>query len=39
MTCLTKLFLAYMQVHGFTCGMDDLILKSKVNKTRINMVE
>ena len=37
-TCLTKLFLSYMQVHGFTCGIDDLIIKKKVNKTRKNMV-
>ena len=24
----------YMQVHGFTCGLDDLILHKKSNKTR-----
>jgi hypothetical protein len=28
-----------MQVHGFTCGLDDLVLKSKVNKTRRNLIE
>ena len=39
MTCLTKLFLNYMQVHGFTCGLDDLILKKKINKTRKTLLE
>jgi hypothetical protein len=34
MTCLTKLFLNYMQMHGFTCGLDDLLLKKKTNKMR-----
>lgn len=28
-----------MQVHGFTCGLDDLVLKSKVNKIRRNLIE
>lgn len=37
-TCLTKLFLSYMQTHGFTCGLDDLILKPKLNKARRNQV-
>lgn len=27
-----------MQVHGFTCGIDDLILKNKVNKKRKGMM-
>ena len=31
-TCLTKLFLSYIQIHGFTCGLDDLMLKKKTNK-------
>jgi hypothetical protein len=39
MTCLNKLFLTYMQTNGFTCGVDDLILKKKVNKTRKEMLE
>lgn len=38
-TCLTKLFLSYMQIRGFTCGLDDLILKPKVEKMRKMMVE
>lgn len=38
-TCLTKLFLSYIQVRGFTCGMDDLVLKPKINKLRKSMVE
>ncbi len=39
MTCLNKLFLTYMQTNGFTCGVDDLILKKKVNKSRKEMLE
>lgn len=39
MTCLNKLFLNYMMMHGFTCGLDDLILKKKANKTRKDMLE
>ena len=39
MTCLTKLFLNYMQIHGFTCGLDDLVLKKKANKTRTSALE
>lgn len=39
MTCLNKLFLNYMQMHGFTCGLDDLILKNKANRTRKEMLE
>ena len=34
LTCLTKLFMNYLQSHGFTCGLDDLILHRKSNKTR-----
>ena len=34
MTCLTKLFLTYIQMHGFTCGLDDLLLKKTTNKVR-----
>ncbi len=34
MTCLNKLFLNYMQMHGFTCGLDDLLLKKKATKSR-----
>ena len=39
MTCLNKLFLHYMQVHGFTCGLDDLMLKRRNNKQRKEMLE
>ena len=34
LTCLTKLFTNYLQMHGFTCGLDDLLLKKKNNKLR-----
>jgi len=39
MTCLNKLFLNYMQFHGFTCGLDDLILKKKANKARKDQLD
>ena len=39
MTCLNKLFLNYMQMHGLTCGLDDLILKKKMNKERKEQLE
>lgn len=39
MTALNKLFLAYMQIHGFTCGLDDLVLKKKANKVRRKMLD
>lgn len=39
MTCLNKLFLNYMQVNGFTCGLDDLLLKKKAEKKRREMLD
>ena len=39
MTCLNKLFLNYMQTNGFTCGLDDLILKKKTDRKRTEMLE
>lgn len=39
MTCLNKLFLNYMQINGFTCGLDDLILKKKADNARKQMLE
>jgi DNA-directed RNA polymerase I subunit RPA1 len=39
MTCLTKLFSSYLQVHGFTCGMDDLILQKSAEKSRKTKIE
>lgn len=39
MTCLNKLFLNYMQVNGFTCGLDDLLLRHKNEKSRKEMLE
>lgn len=35
-TCLTKLFSNYLQVHGFSCGIDDLILTRKADKNRVS---
>lgn len=38
-TCLTKLFSNYLQLHGFSCGIDDLILNKKSEKNRISGLE
>ena len=38
-TCLTKLFSNYLQLHGFSCGIDDLILTRKSDKNRISTLE
>lgn len=34
MTSLNKLFLNYMQINGFTCGLDDLLLLKKADRAR-----
>ena len=39
MTCLNKLFLNYMQISGFTCGLDDLLLKKKGERTKKEALE
>ena len=38
-TCLTKLFSNYLQLHGFSCGIDDLILTRKSDKNRASGLE
>lgn len=39
LTSLTKLFSSYLQMHGFTCGMDDLMLRKGVEKQRRDKLE
>ena len=39
MTCLNKLFLNYMQMSGFTCGLDDLVLKKQADRVRKEMID
>ena len=35
LTAFAKLFNAYLQIHGFTCGMDDLLVNKNQEKKRI----
>lgn len=39
LTALARIFTVYLQFHGFTCGLDDLVLKSETNKSRRNLIE
>lgn len=39
LTALTKLFSSYLQMHGFTCGMDDLMLRRSVERSRREKLE
>ena len=36
LTALGKVFVFYLQMIGFTCGMDDLLLNSEGEKIRMN---
>lgn len=39
LTALARIFTAYLQSHGFTCGIDDLVLKPETNKQRRQLIE
>eukprot|EP01022_Parablepharisma_sp_SALTPOND_P026873 TRINITY_DN650_c0_g2_i2.p1 TRINITY_DN650_c0_g2~~TRINITY_DN650_c0_g2_i2.p1 ORF type:complete len:3079 (-),score=321.26 TRINITY_DN650_c0_g2_i2:17406-26642(-) len=39
LNCLGKLFTAFLQIHGFTCPMNHLILNQKAEKTRKKLIE
>jgi DNA-directed RNA polymerase I subunit RPA1 len=39
LTGLARLFAAYLQMHGFTCGMDDLIVEKVFDHKRIQLIE
>ena len=39
LTALARVFVANLQTHGFTCGLDDLLLKPEVNKIRRETIE
>jgi DNA-directed RNA polymerase I subunit RPA1 len=38
-SCLARLLTVFLQMHGFTCGMDDLILDKKVDAMRYEKIE
>jgi DNA-directed RNA polymerase I subunit RPA1 len=39
LTSLARIFVSYLQTHGFTCGLDDLVLKPAYNKHRRITIE
>jgi len=39
LTSLARIFVAYLQMHGFTCGLDDLMLTPDFNKKRRMIIE
>lgn len=39
LTALARIFTVYLQMHGFTCGLDDLVLTPKFNKERRLLIE
>ncbi len=39
LTSLARIFTAFLQMHGFTCGLDDLVLTPEYNKKRRMIIE
>jgi hypothetical protein len=39
LTSLARIFTAFLQMHGFTCGLDDLVLTPEFNKKRRMIIE
>ena len=39
LTSLARIFMAFLQMHGFTCGLDDLVLSPEFNKKRRMIIE
>jgi DNA-directed RNA polymerase I subunit RPA1 len=39
LTALSRVFVTNLQTHGFTCGLDDLLLKPAANKLRRETIE
>ncbi len=39
LTSLSRLFTAFLQMHGFTCGVDDLFLNESNEEKRRDMIE
>jgi len=38
-TCIARVMTCYLQLHGFTCSMDDLVMTEKFNLERRNLFE
>ena len=39
LTALARIFFIFLQIHGFTVGLDDLVLKPDCNKRRRMLIE
>jgi len=39
LTALARIFTNYLQSHGFTCGIDDLVCTQKTNRKRRRLIE
>jgi DNA-directed RNA polymerase I subunit RPA1 len=39
LTSLARIFTMYLQLYGFTCGLDDLVLTKDFNKKRRMLIE
>ena len=39
LTSLARIFTAFLQMHGFTCGLDDLVMLPDYNKKRRMIIE
>ncbi|PVH47541.1 hypothetical protein PAHAL_4G083800 [Panicum hallii] len=38
LSTFSRLFTLFLQLHGFTCGIDDLLLRQQSNKTRMEIL-
>ena len=39
LTSLARIFTVFLQMHGFTCGLDDLVLTPEYDKKRRMIIE
>jgi DNA-directed RNA polymerase I subunit RPA1 len=39
LTALARIFFIFLQIHGFTVGLDDLVLQPECNKRRRMLIE
>lgn len=39
LSCISKVAMAFMQMHGFTCGVSDLIMNDEANAQRKAFIE
>ena len=39
LTSLARIFTVFLQMHGFSCGLDDLVITPEYNKKRRMIIE